>query len=102
MEQLEKGQTWLAHSMKMLGMEPWSYVGFAVFPNIANRKSLEETGLVKNEDKNKVKHQIYLCKKCFTSYIQILTKNELDDPDHRVLGEIFGKTNQLPADGKTF
>ena len=63
MEQLEKGQAWLAHSMKMLGMEPWSYVGFAVFPNIANRKSLEETGLVKNEDKSKVKHQIHLFKK---------------------------------------
>ena len=58
MEQLEKGQVWLAHSMKILGMKPWSYVGFAVFPNIANRKSLEETGLVKNEDKSKVKHQI--------------------------------------------
>ena len=60
MEQLEKGQAWLAHSMKMLGMKPWSYVGFAVFPNIDKRKSLEETGLVKNEDKSKVKHQIHL------------------------------------------
>ena len=58
MEQLEKGQMWLAHSIQMLGMKPWSYVGFAVFPNIDNRKSLEERGLVKNEDKTKVKRQI--------------------------------------------
>ena len=40
--------------MKMLGMKPWSYGGFTVFPNIDNRKSIEETGLVKNEDKSKV------------------------------------------------
>jgi len=85
MEQLEKGQEWLEHSMKMLSMKPWSYVGFAVFPNIDNRKSLEETGLVKNEDKTK-----------------ILTKNELDDPERKVLDKIFGKTNQLPADDTTY
>ena len=35
-------------------------------------------------------------------YIKILTKNELEDPEHKVLGEIFGKTNQLTADGKAF
>ena len=58
MEQLEKGQVWLAHTMKVLGIQPWSYVGFAVFPNIDNRTTLEETGLVKNEDKSKVNHQI--------------------------------------------
>ena len=58
MEQLEKGEAWLAHTMKILGLEPWSYVGFAVFPNIANRKSLEETGLVKKEEESKVKHDL--------------------------------------------
>ena len=57
MEQLEKGQVWLAHTMKVLGIQPWSYVGFAVFPNIDNRKSLEEKGIVKNGDVSKVKHQ---------------------------------------------
>ena len=56
MEQLEKGQAWLGHSMKMLGMRPWSYVGFAVFPNI----TLEETGLVKHEIKSKVKLEIFV------------------------------------------
>ena len=55
MDQLEKGQSWLAHTMKILGIKPWNYVGFAVFPNIANRKTIEETGLVKHEDKSKVK-----------------------------------------------
>ena len=54
MEQLEKGEVWLAHSMEMLGMKPWTYVGFAVFPNIANRKTLVETGLFKQEDESKV------------------------------------------------
>ena len=55
MEQLEKGHVWLVHSMKMLGIQPWSYVGFAIFPNIANRKTLEETGLFKIEDTSRVK-----------------------------------------------
>ena len=58
MEQLEKGQAWLAHSMKILGMEPWSYVGFAVFPNIANRETLEKTGLVQHGDNSKVKVKV--------------------------------------------
>ena len=31
----------------------------------------------------------------------ILTKNELDDPEHKVLEEIFGKGNIGPADGNT-
>ena len=54
-EQLEKGKAWLAHTMKMLGMKPWNYVGFVVFPNINNRETLEETGLVQHGDKSKVK-----------------------------------------------
>ena len=56
LEQLEKGEVWLAHTMKMLGMKPWTYVGFAVFPNIANRKTLVETGLFKQKDESKVKN----------------------------------------------
>ena len=64
MEQLEKGEVWLAHSMKMLGMKPWSYVGFAVFPNIDNRKTLEATGVGKKEDKSKVKHQTSNYRNC--------------------------------------
>ena len=32
-------------------------------------------------------------------FIKILTKNEMDDPEHKVLDEIFGITNKLPADG---
>ena len=58
MEQLEKGQAWLENSMKMLGMKPWSYVGFAVFPNIDNRKTLEATGVGRKEDKSKVNNKI--------------------------------------------
>ena len=103
MEQLEKGHVWLVHSMKMLGIQPWSYVGFAIFPNIANRKTLEETGLFKIEDTSRVKdkkniEQILQVVTGF-HYIQILTKNELHDPDHRVFNEIFGKTNKKPAEG---
>ena len=60
MEQLEKGEVWLAHSMKMLGLKQWNFVGFAVFPNIDNRKTLVAIGLVKNEDKSKVNHRIEL------------------------------------------
>ena len=56
MEQLKKGEVWLAHTMKMLGMKPWTYSGFAVFPNIPNRKTLTEAekGLFKQEDESKV------------------------------------------------
>ena len=54
MEQLKKGQAWLAHTMEMLGMKPWNYVGFAVFPNIPNRKTLVKTELFKQEDESKV------------------------------------------------
>ena len=54
MEQLEKGEIWLAHTLKMLEMKPWNYVGFAVFPNILDRKSLMETGLFKQDDESKV------------------------------------------------
>ena len=54
MEQLKKGEVWLAHTIEMLGMKPWNYVGFAVFPNIANRKNLVDTGLFKQEDESKV------------------------------------------------
>ena len=99
MEQLEKGEVWLAHSMKMLDMKPWFYVGFSVFPNIDNRKTLEATGLVKNEDKSKVNHQFKDITVTESLFIKILTKNELDDPEHKVLNEIFVKTNKLPADG---
>ena len=31
--------------------------------------------------------------------IKILTKNELDDPEHKVLDEIFWETNNSPAEG---
>ena len=55
MEQLEKGQVWLAHTMRMLNMKPWNYVGFAAFPNIDNKNTLKATGIVKQEDDFKVK-----------------------------------------------
>ena len=39
--------------MKMLHMKPWTYVGFAVFPNINNKNDLKLTGHVKTEDELK-------------------------------------------------
>ena len=51
--QLEKGKVWLEHTMKMLHMKPWTYVGFAVFPNINNKNDLKLTGHVKTEDELK-------------------------------------------------
>ena len=40
-------------------------------------------------------------KNIFNSFIKILTKLELDDPELKVLNEIFEKTaNQSPADGR--
>ena len=33
---------------------------------------------------------------------KILTKKELDDPDHKVLDELFGKINKSPVDGNNF
>ena len=59
MEQLEKGQVWLAHTMKMLNMKPWNYVGFAAFPNIDDKNTLKATGIVKQEDDFKVKNKPY-------------------------------------------
>ena len=40
--------------MKMLNMTPWTYVGYAAFPNIDNKITLEEMGLDIEEDKVKV------------------------------------------------
>ena len=54
MEQLKKGQAWLEHIMKMLNMTPWTYVGYAAFPNIDNKNTLKETGLDIKEDEFKV------------------------------------------------
>ena len=54
MEQLDKGKVWLAHTMQMLNMKPWNYVGFAVFPNVDNMETLQETGLLKTENDFKV------------------------------------------------
>ena len=49
MRQLEKGEVWLKHVMRMLNMDPWTHVGFVAFPNIDNRKSLIEAGFVKQK-----------------------------------------------------
>ena len=57
-EQLEKGKTWLAHTMKLLNMKPWNYVGFAAFPNIDDKNTLKATGIVKQKDDFKVKRAL--------------------------------------------
>ena len=35
-------------------MTPWTYVGYAAFPNIDNKQTLKETGLDTKEDEFKV------------------------------------------------
>ena len=54
MDQLEKGKVWLEHVMRMLNLDPWTYVGFVTFPNIDNREALIKAGLVKQEKEAKV------------------------------------------------
>ena len=53
-EQLGKGKSFLHHSMKMIGIKPWNYVGVVCFPNLEKRESLKEAGAVINEDELKV------------------------------------------------
>ena len=54
MNQLKKGKLWLEHVMRMLNLDPWTYVGFVAFPNIDNREALRKAGLVKQEREAKV------------------------------------------------
>ena len=53
-EQLGKGKSFLKHSMIMMGIKPWNYVGVVCFPNLDKRESLKEAGALKNEDELKV------------------------------------------------
>ena len=41
-------------------MTPWTYVGYAAFPNIDNKHALKEVGLDIEEDKFKVTYFYYL------------------------------------------
>ena len=47
-------------------MTPWTYVGYAAFPNIDNKQTLKETGLVKKEDEFEVIYFYYLNNFAFT------------------------------------
>ena len=53
-EQLQKGEEFLHHTMKMMGMQPWKYVGFVCFPNLENRKALQFAEAVNDKDELKV------------------------------------------------
>ena len=53
-EQLGKGRAFLQHSMNMLGIKPWKYVGVVCFPNLDKRESLKEAGAVNDKDELKV------------------------------------------------
>ena len=53
-EQLEKGEAFLHHLMKIMDMQPWKYVGFVCFPNLENRATLTEAGVVNQVDELKV------------------------------------------------
>ena len=57
--------------MKMLNMTPWTYVGYAAFPNIDNKQTLKETGLVKKEDELKVIYFTILLSEQLCIYIFI-------------------------------
>ena len=41
-------------------MTPWTYVGYAAFPNIDNKQTLKETGLDIREEEFKVTYFYYL------------------------------------------
>ena len=88
--------------MKMLNMTPWTYVGYAAFPNVDNKQSLIETGLDIKEDEFKVTYFYYLNIFALHFYIQmILTKHEIDDPEQNVWNEInnWADVGKNPADG---
>ena len=71
--------------MKILNMKPWNYVGYAAFPNIDN-KVLEQMGFSKEQE-----------------HINILTKDDIDDPEGKVWNEILRNTSsRSPADVKTY
>ena len=52
--------------MKMLNMTPWTYVGYAAFPNVDNKQTLKETGLDIKEDEFEVTYFYYLNNFAFT------------------------------------
>ena len=47
-------------------MTPWTYVGYAAFPNIDSKKTLNETGLDIKEDEFKVISSYFYCPDIFT------------------------------------
>ena len=53
-EQLQKGKAFLNHSMKTMGIMGWNYVGVICFPNLENRKALQDAEAVNDEDELKV------------------------------------------------
>ena len=83
-------------------MTPWTYVGFAAFPNIDNKQTLKETGLDIKEDEFKVTYFNYLNIFALHFYKMILTKNEIVDPEPKVWNKIFGKSIYSPANGDFF
>ena len=40
--------------MNTMGITPWNYVGVVCFPNLENRKALQDAGAVNDEDELKV------------------------------------------------
>ena len=40
--------------MNTMGITPWNYVGVVCFPNLENRKALQDAGAVTDEDDLKV------------------------------------------------
>ena len=42
------------HSMNTIGITPWNYVGVVCFPNLENRRALQDAEAVNNVDELKV------------------------------------------------
>ena len=85
-------------------MKPWNIFGFVVFPNIDNRKALRDAGLVLTEDELKVSNNLQERKNFVVNHCMfqmILTKNELNDPEHKLWIKLIEKNDTNPAPGKT-
>ena len=65
------------HSMNTMGITPWNYVGVVCFPNLENRKALQDAGAVTDEDDLKV----LILKKTFNHHLYCLLF--LDGSDKR-------------------
>ena len=72
MNQLEKGKEWLKHIIKFLNIKPWKNVGFVAFPNIDNKETLIDTGMVITDEELKVCVCVYVQNLIYTYLVALL------------------------------